>query len=456
MIGGDFMSKKKVYVFISILLMMTLLFSGCGNSERKGSSEPAYTTTSSDSSDVSDPALAERTDLEYEYEYEYVKATLKDNVLTVTLLSGDAADQCPGSNNGLQFDKPYPVSGLADSYTDLFVGAMGNSVSPFVFLLTERGTVECVPMGDVLLVWANGNRDTDPVFSSIGELPDVSNITSFYEGSVWYDNGGYTTVFAVTADGNEIDLTFPYYYAINPQDAPPTEEMATKILMDNVHAAGLDDLLDHGLYTIGTGETENIYGDYCYLTGVGNDQTDNLGHLQFFGVASTGAVYELVGEPDRWRPSNKLAEIYSDSQDYYDLFSIICQPNGNELNEIYFTGRMEEVEVSDPLIHSDTPMVLVPLKNNMNIKVELIDFSPEGEILSETVLSDLTLSRGDLCTVYAKMMYDTSPLFIFASWQDGPSEFTAAWWAVCGGGEYGETYIEYITGYEDVTAHAMG
>ena len=86
----------------------------------------------------------------------------------------------------------------------------------------------------------------------------------------------------------------------------------------------------------------------------------------------------------------------------------------------------------------------------------MIDFNFDGEIESETVIADLTLSRGDVCTIYAKMMYDTSPLIITATWQDGPTEYNAVWWAV-GGGEYGETYISYVTGYyEDFAGEAMG
>ena len=145
---------------------------------------------------------------------------------------------------------------------------------------------------------------------------------------------------------------------------------------------------------------------------------------------------------DSWLPYNALAEIYSKSEDSQDLFAIICEPNGNELDYIHTNGRMEESVISDPGLYSDTPMILLPLKNNVNIKVELIYYSVNGGIESETVLYDLDLSRGDMCAIYGKMTYDTSPLLILATWQDGPSEFNGIWWAVSGV-EYGEVYISY-------------
>ena len=101
-------------------------------------------------------------------------------------------------------------------------------------------------------------------------------------------------------------------------------------------------------------------------------------------------------------------------------------------------------------------MILLPLKNNVNIKVQLIYYSVNGGIESETVLYDLDLSRGDMCAIYGKMTYDTSPLLILATWQDGPSEFNGIWWAVSGV-EYGEVYISYVCCYEaDNSGEAMG
>ena len=492
------MRKKNTYRFIAILLILTLLLSGCASTGRDDGSEPAFKHFSPDKLNTADSGEGETEDPEnnpdteqkgedagdkkspgstegagqnkkpeqdhssdqdedpaLEYTYEYVKATLRDGTLTITLLP-DAAAEHFGSNSGLRCNEPYPVSGLTGSYTDLFIGSMGNSVSPFVFLLTEGGGVECVPVGIVLEDWVISRPAGDPAFVSIGELPHVSDIVSFYEDTVSYDNGGYVTVFAVAADGVEADLSFPYYYAVNPQDAPPSEEMAEKIILDNLGPAGLEDLVDRGLYMIAPGLVETINGDPCCLMGVGDEDTDNLGHLQYFAAAANGAVYERVGEPELWRPCNLLAEIYSGSSDPLDLFSIISEPNGTELEELYFTGRKEEVFLSDSALASDTPMLLLPLKNDVNIKVELIDFNIDGEIESETVLADLTLSRGDLCAIYAHVMFDTSPLFIYAAWQDGPCEYTVYWWAVSGAG-YGEVYMEYVAGFEaDDGSHAMG
>ncbi len=456
------MRKKNICGFISGLLAVSLLLSGCENniqlnfdssgqsSDSAASQSSASASTSeAESEPSSEPATAESSDasepeLFKEYEYEYVRATLKGNELTVTILSGDSADKSFGTSGGLRYDEPYPVTGVTGSYTDVFVGSIGNSIMPYIFLLTEQGTVECVTVADNLIKWETGNRAGDPEFTDIGELPGVNNVVSFYAGTAMDDDIGYGTVFAVTAEGNEIDLSTPCYFAINPQIAPPGDEAAIEILVGNAQAIGLEDLLGRGMIMKGIGGTEYIDEEYCSLIAVGTDSEESFVQEQLFAVSSSGAVYKFDAAADKWTASNKLAEIYSNNNDFWNLFSIICEPNGNELDEINPVGSLEEVDVTG-FIHSDTPMILLPLKNNVRIKVEQIEFTDEGVVKSDDVLADLTLNKGDLCAVYTKIMYDTSPLFIFATWQDGEEEYNAGWWAVGGGGEYGETYIEYIS-----------
>lgn len=441
MIEGNIMSKKNLGAFISVLLITALLLSGCNNSVRKGEiKESSSNTEYQDNSYNSDFETTQATDLEYEYEY--VKAVLKDNVLTVTILSSDAAYQYFGTDSGLRYDEPYPVYGLEHNYIDLFIGSVGSDFSPFVFLLTDHGTVDCVPVGNILLDWLIGPREEDLVFTATGELPSVNNAVAFYEGPLSYEGGDYTTVFAVIDHGNDVDLTLPFYYATHPQDAPLSEDEAMEILVRNEQEANPDYLSGQNMSMRETGETERIYGDYCSLIAVGSDSSENFVQEQLFGVGASGAIYEYDVYTDSWLPYNALAEIYSKSEDSQDLFAIICEPNGNELDYIHTNGRMEELVISDPGLYSDTPMILLPLKNNVNIKVELIYYSVNGGIESETVLYDLDLSRGDMCTIYGKMTYDTSPLLILATWQDGPSEFNGIWWAVSGV-EYGEVYISY-------------
>lgn len=452
MIGGDIMGKK-IYALISVLLIMALLFSGCINIvHENGSSERPSDSESENILDVSD---SESEDVYLEFEYEYVKAILDGNTLTVTILSGVVTDEYLNLS-GIKYDEPYPVSGLEGKYTDLFIGSMGNSVSPFIFLLTDRGTVECVPVSDILYYWVIGERDADPVFASIGELPNLDNVISFYEKTESYEYGGYVTVYAVTADGDEVDLSFPYYYALYPQEAPPTEEKAIEILKDNDRFTNIEYWLRQGMSIVVTGETEYICREHCLRVEVGTGSEESFAGEFVFAVGSSGAIYWYDETVDEWIPQNMMANIFSGSEDYMNLFAIICEPDGTELENIYFSGKMEEVVVSDPMLYSETPMLLIPLENSVNVKVEMIDFNFDGEIESETVIADLTLSRGDVCTIYAKMMYDTSPLIITATWQDGPTEYNAVWWAV-GGGEYGETYISYVTGYyEDFAGEAMG
>lgn len=122
------MSKKNLGAFISVLLITALLLSGCNNSVRKGGiKESSSNTEYQDNSYNSDFETTQATDLEYEYEY--VKAVLKDNVLTVTILSSDAAYQYFGTDSALRYDEPYPVYGLEHNYIDLFIGSVGSDFS---------------------------------------------------------------------------------------------------------------------------------------------------------------------------------------------------------------------------------------------------------------------------------------------------------------------------------------
>lgn len=447
------MSKKKRGV-LAALLSAALLLSGCAEPSANPPEETAEVkpatgleaTAGTDATTpvVTEPAQTEATEPEptdkpapaeetaITAEYEHVKAELRGGALTVTILPGG---DFPAAASG----SAYPVTGLSGGYTDLFVGSMGNSVdSVFVFLLTESGTVECVPIGAPLAQWAGGGQEGDPAFVSLGELPKVSGVVSLHAGEVPLDEGGYNTVFAVTAEGEELDLTFPYYYALNPQEAPPTEDEAVRILTEN----GLAD----GMSFMPEGDAMYINGEYCAIIAAGKNSADSFVRELYFASGKSGAVYvyEVLG--DCWLPSNRLAEIYSGSTDFQDLFAVISEPNGNELSELRTEGRVVEAALDDPQLSSDVPMVLVPLKNGLKVKVELIDFVPGGDIISEDVVEEYTLDRGDICAIYAHVMYDTSPLFVYAEWQDGPSVYSVYWWAV-GGAEYGEDYMTYVAGF---------
>ena len=110
----------------------------------------------------------------------------------------------------------------------------------------------------------------------------------------------------------------------------------------------------------GTGETERIYGDYCSLIALGSNSSENFVQEQLFGVGASGAIYEYDVYTDSWLPYNALAEIYSKSEDSQDLFAIICEPNGNELDYIHTNGRMEELVISDRALFRHSYDTLAP------------------------------------------------------------------------------------------------
>lgn len=121
--------------------------------------------------------------------------------------------------NGLTYDAMSSFYGLADTtdwivdgcfhnYTDLCMASIGQEYHPYIFLLTEGGTVEYI---DVL-----GNAGHGTMYNG-GLLYQVKDIVRFEEGEAHLDSMDYHTVYGVDAYGNRLNL----YETISQMNARP-------------------------------------------------------------------------------------------------------------------------------------------------------------------------------------------------------------------------------------------
>ena len=144
--------------------------------------------------DTDAPAVVER-----EAADRFVHAALSDGTLAVSF--DETADAAWYAENfRFDYDSIYPVAGLYSDYTDVFIGSVGQGYFPYIFLLTEEGTVEYVNLLEGL---------TAGFLCDGGPLGGVSDITAFEAGEVEEEYGTYQTVFAIGKNGERYDLSGP-------------------------------------------------------------------------------------------------------------------------------------------------------------------------------------------------------------------------------------------------------
>lgn len=99
---------------------------------------------------------------------------------------------------GFSYNTDYPIAACYGEYQDIFVGTFGNGMAPYVFLLTNGGTVE---YADIFGGFDNG------FLCSGGPLYGLHDIARFENGERegGYEEG-YQTVYAVDQNGERYDL----------------------------------------------------------------------------------------------------------------------------------------------------------------------------------------------------------------------------------------------------------
>lgn len=145
----------------------------------------------------------------------FVQADLADGVLTVTFHENEDAKYLFGSlKESPEFGKAYTVDGLYGDYQQLLAANLGNSVSPYLFLLTEDGRVEFVDLTDGIRCG---------YYCSGGVLPKTTNVQRIEAKTVFEGGGAYQTVAAVNAKGKEKDLTAYVFAAQNAIESSLTD-----------------------------------------------------------------------------------------------------------------------------------------------------------------------------------------------------------------------------------------
>lgn len=142
---------------------------------------------------------------------DFVKAVLEDDV-TISFEKNPQAAWYETAESfrqaaGFQYDTPYTVENCYGDYTEIFTGVVGQDFFPYVFLLTQQGTVEYVNLFGGF---------ADGILCNGGPLYGLGNIVRFESGQVTEPGGsGYQTVWAVDGEGTRHDVAEILYFIEN-------------------------------------------------------------------------------------------------------------------------------------------------------------------------------------------------------------------------------------------------
>ena len=181
------------------------------------------------------------------------------------------------------YGREVEVNGLYGDYTRVFCGGIGEPGAsyelPYVFLLTEEGRVEYINVIECL---------NAGYFCASGPLLGVADVTDFEKDRTGTDESeaGYQTIYAVTKDGERIDLD-------------------ESIRCDGRNIAY--DLVDCSWETISGGvennpelflknESEGLLSFELMYNVPGEEYRTGIdGYLTYLGMTEQGAVYCYVG-----------------------------------------------------------------------------------------------------------------------------------------------------------------
>ena len=103
---------------------------------------------------------------------------------------------------GFAFDTPYTIRGCFGCYTDLFIGSVGSSFEPYLFLRTEDGTLEYVDLFRCVRY---------ETYVCGGLLYGISGVTALFAGIEEKPDYSYATVYALDRSGKTHDLLETVY-----------------------------------------------------------------------------------------------------------------------------------------------------------------------------------------------------------------------------------------------------
>ncbi len=209
----------------------------------------------------------------------------------------------------------------------------------------------------------------------------------------------------------------------------PSFDDALELLRKESYEAS--SMLDGGFEPKDGGSIKVNY-EYCRIVILYRDDRDSSGEkvYNYFAVSNSGAAYIAENyDEDKWAPVNGMAMVVA-GKSYEDAIFISTDNRSEEYDCFY----KEAESVSTPLVGNEdpVPIIIVALKENTKISVELID----GE--TTELLFEKTMDVYDAVAVLAELEESNSPLRVTAEWSDGADTYKAVWYA-----NYKDGKVEY-------------
>ena len=137
--------------------------------------------------------------------YEFITANIDANGV-VTVEYHEAGDTFSGVDyqqlHSFAFDTPYTIYGCLGAYTGLFLGNIGSDFEPYLFLLTENGTLEYVDL------FRCARYET---YVCGGPVYGISGVRALSAGIEEKADYSYATVYALDSSGVKHDLPETVY-----------------------------------------------------------------------------------------------------------------------------------------------------------------------------------------------------------------------------------------------------
>ena len=159
---------------------------------------------------------------------------------------------------GFEFDRAYSVAGCFGRYRSLFLGSLGSVFEPYLFLLTEDGTLEYV---DLFRCARYGT------YICGGPLYGVTGVTELSEGLVEREDYSYATVYAQDTSGRKHDLLETVYLF----DGLPADLAKTFWVSGNEDSWLSLDAIDGIQARVSDGSTDTHYTGFPLRLGMSGD-----------------------------------------------------------------------------------------------------------------------------------------------------------------------------------------
>lgn len=170
-------------------------------------------------------------------------------------------------NLNLSSDKQYEVSNITKNVEDVFVGCMVSFDIPYVLLVMEDGTAECIQILNGISVH---RQDYEFNFYSQGKINGLYNVVGFEQCTRNYANSNklFYYINAIRADGKRKEIDLGYYNDWNDTSTITFDIVNEKYLNKNTENGNINDKTNN---EVRDNEDENINKNIEYI----QSQTDS-------------------------------------------------------------------------------------------------------------------------------------------------------------------------------------